>query len=159
MTFRSFGAPAIILMAAILSACASTAPTPIPAALHVENRLSEPIVIGISARGSGESVNRLVEACGGATDFVPGQGELPDHDWLIGIAGDPSGNLRANFEAAGGDPAKMVGLLIMWSTGEISPPQLPRWLTVEPTGVVETGSAPDLAPASDCLPWAFAPDG
>ena len=92
-------------------------------------------------------------------EITPGVDGVPTDDWVITISDDPTGGLDLLLDAVGGDqsllPEVPVPVSIMWSTGELQPAALPRWLTITPTDVVP-GTAPAAGTAGpSCAPWAY----
>lgn len=154
---------AVALVVALASGCASPSPTPGPSnhatVLHLENRISTPVVFGISQRGSaGNSYLATIPACGGVLEVAPGGSGVPPSDWLMGLADDVTGSTEQDIRTWNANPKQaqgpIPGLAIMWATGEINPSDLPRWITVTPSDV-RVAEKPEASPfASPCPPWA-----
>jgi hypothetical protein len=153
---------ATVILAASAAGCASPAPTLDPTiVLHVENRIGTPVVLGINSRADpSKSIFRTtIPACGGRFDARPGVDGVPATEWRIGMAADVTGTMEADMRAWDANPAQVKepvpGLAIMWTTGEIDAPDLPRWITITPTDVTVT-TKPDTSPVpSTCPAWAY----
>ena len=145
---------AAAMLDAVLAGCSAPAPTVVPAALYVENRVAAAVLVGISERGRADSGVRLeVPACGGRVVARPGADGVPVTDWLIGIQTDPVADPEAALSAnPSGVPAESS---IIWSTGMINPADLPQWITIEPGGVVVTDHANASPMPSPCSYWLF----
>jgi hypothetical protein len=141
-----------------LAACGASSPSPPGPALHVENRIATAVVLSFSILEDG-SPDLVVPACGGSVELAPGVDGVPRADWVIVLSHDPSGGLDLALDAVGGDPSQLpeipVTVYIMWSTGELQPASLPRWLTITPTGVIESAAPLPPVAAGPCAPWAY----
>lgn len=158
-----------LTMIVALAACGSTLPVPDPSrALLVENRSSTAVVLDISDQGGvGQSASSVAAAdyeaivppCGGqVTVYRGGDGMPRSDDWLIFLLVDPSKVLDQTIATTGVDPAGLTGmqLSIAWSTGEIDPSDLPKTISVTPSGVTVNAVGDANRPTVPCQPWAGA---
>src|SRR5439155_21045270 len=148
---------ALFLLASVLAgACGSTAPTAnVGRVLHIENLAVQAVAVTIQERGSNApAYQTAVRPCGGSLDLTVGANGVPSKDLLITMLVDPTRNLDSHLAAWQGDPHDMPGdfnsMSILWSTGEITPTDLPRWLLVTPAFTVENDASkpPNVSPGA-----------
>jgi hypothetical protein len=157
VTARRRGNALVLLVGVLVGACGSTAPTVAAGrVLHIENLAVQAVAVTITSRGSSTpSFQTAVRPCGGSLDLTVGANGVPSKDLMITFLVDPTRNLDSHLAAWQGDPRDMPGnfngLSVMWSTGEITPADLPRWLLVTPAFTVENdASRPALVSPGAC---------
>jgi hypothetical protein len=157
VTARRRGIALVLFAGVMVGACGSTAPTVAAGrVLHIENLAVQAVAVSIASRGSSTpAYQTAVRPCGGSLDLTVGANGVPSKDLLITFLVDPTRNFDSHLAAWQGDPHDMPGdfsgLSIMWSTGEITPTDLPRWLLVTPAFTVENdASKPALVSPGAC---------
>lgn len=160
---------AVVLLAIVLTGCEralvpgevtiSMSPLPANASVHFVNHTSNVLLVGGTPLDGGPGADRLLGPCGG-TLTVP-VWELTDEGHMaISLLYDDSGRLDSDFAHAGGDPSEMPGhydVDFVWSSGEVRPDQLPKWITASPTGVQVSDAPPPPLASASCAPWSPAP--
>ena len=146
-----------MLTAALVVACATSPSPPIdPArAIHLQSRLTQAVAVEIGGGGGIAAYTTALRPCSGSVTLVPGLSGVPASELQIALLVDPSGMFDAQLARSSGHPHDLAGsfggLTILWTTGEIQAPGLPRWITVTPEAVVVEGSPP--AAETPCGPW------
>lgn len=156
---RHAGAIGLLAAALAVGACGGPAPTPSldpSQAIHFQSRINQAVAVDIASRGGGgPSYSAALRPCGGPIVLVPGLSGVPVSELLITLLLDPTGNLDGQLAMFSGEPHDLPGtfndLSILWSTGEIQLPALPRWITVTPEVVVVEATPP--AVDATCGPW------
>ena len=148
---------ALLTAALAIGACATPTPSVDPSrAIHFQSHLNQAVVVEIAHRGGDvEAYTTALRPCGGTAMVVPGLSGVPMDELLITLLLDPTGILDGQLAMFSGDPHDLEGsfngLTILWSTGEIQTPSLPRWITVTPEVVVVEDTPPVVD--STCGRW------
>ena len=146
----------VLLVGLLVIACGSTAPTvDAGRVLHIENLAVQAVAVTIQERGSSTpAYQTAVRPCGGSVDVTFGVNGVPSKDLLITMLVDPTRSLDSRLAAWQGDPHDMPGsfnsMSILWSTGDITAADLPRWLLVTPAFTVENDASrpPNVSPGA-----------
>lgn len=149
------GAPLAVVLA--VAACGGpTPPVDASRAIHFQSRLNQAVAVDISSQGGGvASYTTALRPCGGSVVLVPGMSGVPATELLITLLFDPTGQLDLQLSRWTDDPhdlpGSFSGMSILWSTGELQPHSLPRWITITPDIVF----VEDTPPAVDttCGRW------
>jgi hypothetical protein len=133
-----------------VAGCAGPTPTiDATRVLHLENRVSQALLVSVNARGGGSDFSTAIRPCGGRLDLTVGR-EIPiGDDWLIFLSYDRTGIFDQELSQWRGDPSAMPGnvtVSIVWSRGDIRTVDLPKWVTMTPEAVRF-----DTAPPADPL--------
>ena len=144
------GMASLGLAVVVLAACAAPKPSVETRVLHLENRVSQAVIVSVSGRDSQHLYETGLRPCGGRLDLTVGR-EIPaEGEWLLFLLIDASGRFDADVAAHSGDPHDLPGnytALPIWSRGDIPSSDLPKWISVGETDIV-LASAPVASPIS-----------